>query len=412
MLGNANVYNLILLIYRTTPNHRLGHNPPWRGRQTLCQQHQPAIIESDQLQRIRHADSVDEFHRLLQNASPHRRNPCDADTPNPISAAAAGGLIAPYSTPERPKSAHPRRAAAHPSQRVHAIGVAADCDEDSVSCCDSSDDHDDDDDADDKHLDWYTRLASRCHRDGFQWHVDYLLEKIAANRTGTPLTRRPLQRLVDQHRHAQHHRRQHTSTPLPPPSPSSAQSAPNCTPSNNASIGSSKCVTIILSGREPFKLATSAKLVEHLCRSPYRCEPQRYDTETDTGPCTMSVVSPSDVTNGHHIRDIGIGTPNHNNNIHVDDATATAAATTNDIASQLRSDSPLSSLADAICALSVEHHQHDHQRQRRRDATDGTYLLPQITLTDCSSGEQVPLPPTPTASPTHASAPYSFISGQ
>lgn len=50
-----------------------------------------------------------------------------------------------------------------------------------------------------ENLEWYIRLASRCYRDGFQWHADYLRGKSTQLETKQPLTRRPLQLIIEQH---------------------------------------------------------------------------------------------------------------------------------------------------------------------------------------------------------------------
>lgn len=340
---------------------------------------------------------MDEFHRLLLSAPNglRHRHRIAADATNPISNAAAGGLRATLVLPEGPTSAHQRRAA-HPSPRLHAAADSDDDEADSIDCCDIDSNDDAYVDEDDKHLDWYTRLASRCHRDGFQWHVDYLLERNAAN--SAPLIRRPLQRLVDQRRQEQRHQRPRTA--------SAPSTTPHCAPSNNTS---GKCFDIIRSDSAPF---------ERLCRPPHRCTPHQYDFEDGAGQCTMHVVRSPDVTttNGH-IRDIDFdrrATPNNNNNIHG------VANDDDDNDDDAANDSAIGTLADAICALSVvDHHHHHHHhgaQQRRRDAAGRTYLLPQITLTDCcatTTSEQVPLlRPTPTASPTHAGASHSFISAR
>lgn len=60
------------------------------------------------------------------------------------------------------------------------------------------------DNVDGENLEWFVRLASRCYRDGFQWHADYLrgkgtqlLEKKKKKQLLT--TRRPLQLHIERH---------------------------------------------------------------------------------------------------------------------------------------------------------------------------------------------------------------------
>lgn len=49
-----------------------------------------------------------------------------------------------------------------------------------------------------ENLEWYIRLASRCYRDGFQWHADYLLGK-CSQLEKKQLTRRPLLQIIERH---------------------------------------------------------------------------------------------------------------------------------------------------------------------------------------------------------------------
>lgn len=231
---------------------RLGINHSWRGRQTICQQSSDAAtnnrLESDQLRRIRLADSAEAFHRLLRRpcrntissgggvvaADVAEQLRCSRSTINPISASTvrdrrttnAFRVLEPND-----KRRIRRRAALEPH--------VGDDDDD-----ENSDDGDDGDDNanEDAHLDWYTRLATRCYRSiGLEWHVNYLLRQpststhsncaagtsssghnaqhdnkdAAAVKTTTTtaytsdcLTRRPLQRFADRHHKEQQHQRQ------------------------------------------------------------------------------------------------------------------------------------------------------------------------------------------------------------
>lgn len=453
----------------------LGQNHPWRGRQTLCQQLQPAgLIESEHLRRIRLADNVDDFRRLLNIARPlslcSRPNTSLCAT-NPISGNASRvrtrnnvrtSAVVDVVRGSLPKVATERRhlrcasAVRHDGIATSAADNGQVVDGGCVGNNDIDDSDDDDYTNDDEHLDWYTRVASRCHREGFQWHVNYLLQQHSTNsivasadssKDEHHLTRRPLQRIADQHNKERlqrraaatasssaaaaaadatpndtvvnHHHHHHPQHSLQQPQQHRPQ-CPVATVSDGTSIAEHRLV-INISGNGTSTGTTTTGTPTCNCdtlRRSYRCQqppPTTTNTTTtvkktpshsiaanssDDDDDTMNGWAPTDVIG--HIRDIdfdrngdGVRPPNHNNNISA-------------VESQLRgegnddSTTSIGTLAEAICALSVQQH-HLQRRDASANDDDGAaaYLLPQITLTDCSSNDQPP--PTPPPHKNHSS---------
>lgn len=169
--------------------YRLGRNFAWRGRQTLCQPTTQSIIENDRLIRIRTATSVADFRHLLASSNlstlppPHpsqgynNQNEfanlrCSSATNNwikfyrnnddddegeekrfpraPVSSPVelAANIILPQQSVQGHRQ-HQRRRRQQQQQYEHS-------------------------NSDDESVEWYIRLASRCYREGIQWHMNYL----------------------------------------------------------------------------------------------------------------------------------------------------------------------------------------------------------------------------------------------